>query len=79
MDKSGNIGDKELRGNKALISSLLNSSIRENQPADIDSIGFEQYDWTFERSVEEPEEIVVGDTAPFRKSLTKKTSRRSSK
>nr|WP_306438869.1 MaoC family dehydratase [Natronococcus pandeyae] len=55
--------------NRAVLSSFLLESTREDKPPDIDSNAFEQQGWKFERSVDDPDNITVGDTVTFSKVL----------
>nr|WP_233710764.1 MaoC family dehydratase [Natronococcus pandeyae] len=58
-----------LEANRAVLSLFPTGATHEDQLPGVDSVAFDQHDWTFDRSVEESDEITVGDTVSFSKVL----------
>ena len=56
-----------LEANRAVLSLFPTGATHEDQLPGVDSVAFDQHDWTFDRSVEESDEITVGDTVSFSK------------
>lgn len=58
-----------LEANRAILSLFPTEATHEDQLTGVDSVAFDRDDWTFDRSVEESDEITVGDTVTFSKVL----------